>query len=414
MAGSPRQFFNPCSPRKNERIPAKIWELLRRNDSFRRDVNRLRALDKRASKETEEYQEVARQFNLASDALAEALRQKKPPTPKEKIATLKAHQAAAWQRLEPINSRPIRRQTFRLIENHRKTHPLAALALTWLVPEPEFFIRCKRRGRIQEGHGFSPDLRDSSWSWRNAYVGRGRKLAVKVGGESWTRGPGIFAPRLINPFPDWQNWRLGGALFDCTTPWNRLPKSFRSWFVRNWRKHYDSKDGYEFNYVRPPRKTDILSPAAAAEYWGFLETVSCNRLFAISPSLLTTKDVGAVFERLQNRIKKGLPESREHLFGSETAWEHYLALKERKLSLAEHIVGTDYRTIDSISVTKSVRDQRRNVQFGVNAVEKMIALVYPVFELKKAVLVHSAPPRDKKKRRKPRAAAPVPKQPVRG
>ncbi|MFZ0828833.1 MAG: hypothetical protein WAO02_15560 [Verrucomicrobiia bacterium] len=414
MAGSPRQFFNPCSSHKNERIPAKIWELLRRNSSFRRNVNRLRALDKRGAKETEEYQEVARQFNLATDALAEALRQKNSPTLKEKIATLKAQQAAAWQSLEPIKNRPIRRQTFRLIEKHRKTHPLAALALTWLVPEPEFFICCKRCGRIQEGHGISPDLRDSSWVWRNAYVGRGRKLAVKVGGESRTRGPGIFAPRLTNPFPDWQNWRPGGALFDCTTSWNRLPKSFRSWFVSEWQNHYDSKDGYEFNYVRPPRRNDILSRDTAAQYWGFLETVSRARLFAISPTLLTTKDVGAVFERLQNRVKKGLPEGREHLFGSEAAWGHYLALKERRLSLAEHIVGADYQKEDSTIVTEKVRNQRRNVQFGVKAVEKMTALVYPVFELKNAALTHSAPPRDKKKRRKPQATAPVSKQPAGG
>jgi hypothetical protein len=378
MAAKSQHFFNPCDAPNAQRLPAKIWELLRRNDSFRRDVNRLRALDKRATKETKEYQEVARQYNQA-------------------VADQdNAQIAASWQRLDQIKHRPTRSETLRLIEKHQRTHPLAALALTWLVPEPEFFIRCKCRSRVQEGHGFSPDWSD--WSWRNVYVGSGRKLAVKVGGESWTRGPGIFASTLTNPFPDWQNWRPGQALFDYKTPWNRLPRSFRRQFVAAWRDNYDSPDAHEFNFLRQPRKTDRLSRADFANYLSFRQTVKRNRLFAVSPAVLTTKDVGSVFGKLVTKLKRRLPESREHLFGSEAAWGHYLALREIKLSLAEHLAGPDYKAKNSAEVTERVRNQRKNVQFGVKSVEKLIALVYPAFDLKKTVLVHSAPPR--KNRRK--------------
>ena len=44
MAHAPQNLQNPCLLDENEQIPAKIWELLRRNENFRADVARLTKL----------------------------------------------------------------------------------------------------------------------------------------------------------------------------------------------------------------------------------------------------------------------------------------------------------------------------------------------------------------------------------
>ncbi len=276
-----------------------------------------------------------------------------------------------------------------VIQRDEKTHPLAALALTWLVPEPLFVACRKHKGQIQDGTGLSPDLNHPSWKWWKSNAPQG---AI---GHYIMRGPEIGGK-----FQEWQKWLLGQALFDCNTPWNRLPISFKSQFVHVWQQNYDMKDAYEFKYLHALRETDILSRDDFARYLDFWETVSRRRIFAISPAILTSKDVGDVFARLQNRIKRKLPENREHLFGSEAAWSHYLAIQERKLKLAEHILGSHYKVKNSAEITEKVRNQRRNVQSGVRAIKKLIALIYPRFEFQKAVLVRSAPRRDKMKRRK--------------
>jgi hypothetical protein len=48
MAHLPQHAQNPCSLDRNEQVPAKIWELLRRNERFKKAVTRLKVLDKRA------------------------------------------------------------------------------------------------------------------------------------------------------------------------------------------------------------------------------------------------------------------------------------------------------------------------------------------------------------------------------
>jgi hypothetical protein len=49
MPHATQQLHNPCSLDENEQIPAKIWELLRRNAAFRDTVQRLRELDAQES-----------------------------------------------------------------------------------------------------------------------------------------------------------------------------------------------------------------------------------------------------------------------------------------------------------------------------------------------------------------------------
>src|SRR5256885_1787323 len=47
MAHAPQHAHSPCSLDQNEQVPAKIWELLRCNDRFKKAVARLEELDKR-------------------------------------------------------------------------------------------------------------------------------------------------------------------------------------------------------------------------------------------------------------------------------------------------------------------------------------------------------------------------------
>src|SRR5205814_391075 len=47
MAYAPQHAHNPCSLSQNEEVPAKISELLRHNDHFKKAVLRLEKLEKR-------------------------------------------------------------------------------------------------------------------------------------------------------------------------------------------------------------------------------------------------------------------------------------------------------------------------------------------------------------------------------
>ena len=374
MGTKSKRQFNPCAASKAQRLPAKIWELLRRNEPFRTEVKRLSSLDQRARKEASKYCAIASQYNQA-------------------IANKDAKLAKYQQRYERVKHRPARSKAFALIESHQQMHPLAAVALQWLVPEPLFFANRKRDGHAEEGSGCFPDPNNPSWTWWRNDTPQGAVGHYRVRG-----------PEIAGHFEEWQNWHLGQSLFQCETSWNRLPKSFKAEFIRVWRENYDSMDAVEFEYLHPPRTTAKLTRADAARYLNFWDIISRHRLFAISPAILTTKDVGDVFGRLQNQIKKSLPESREHIFGTESAWRHYIAIRESGLSLQAYIIAGN-PTMDSSEIRDKARNHRRNVQFGVKAIEDLIDLVYPTFQFKKAALVHSAPPRDKIKRRKPRIAS---------
>jgi len=112
---SPR-LFNPCSLDENEQIPAKIWELLRRNRDFRDAAERLTKLD---AKERNDCEEIGK------------------------------YHGEAWQK------------SWRLVKRAAAHHPFAGVALQWLVPEPLF--RCHvatwPRGKKWKQSGFFIILR---------------------------------------------------------------------------------------------------------------------------------------------------------------------------------------------------------------------------------------------------------------
>ena len=95
MAHTSQPAYNPCSLAEQEQTPAKIWELLRRNEAFRADVQRLVKLDS---------------------------------TERNHHARNGQYHGSAWHKSR------------RLVERVRKRHPFAGIALQWLVPEPLFLV----------------------------------------------------------------------------------------------------------------------------------------------------------------------------------------------------------------------------------------------------------------------------------
>lgn len=93
MSHRPQHPENPYNLPEQQQAAAKVWELLRRNDRFRRLTCGLQRLDHRARKE------------------------ERPPS------------SAAWN------------AAYRLVRGWRDRHDFAGVALQWLVPEPLFAVR---------------------------------------------------------------------------------------------------------------------------------------------------------------------------------------------------------------------------------------------------------------------------------
>src|SRR5687768_16404366 len=96
MAQPAPQLYNPCLLDEGDQIPAKIWELLRRNHYFRDAVQRLSKLD---TKERSDW------------------------------AKTRKYHGSAWEK------------SCRLVKRVEAQHGFAGVALKWLVPEPCFQIR---------------------------------------------------------------------------------------------------------------------------------------------------------------------------------------------------------------------------------------------------------------------------------
>ncbi len=133
MTRTAEPHFNPCNltgEQEDEQIPAKIWELLRRNTRFRADVERLRKLD---GKERATY-----------------------------AASGKYH-GPAWEK------------SCALVREVEPRHSFAHVALQWLVPETlltvvrQTFGRDGKRIRKQlcplRPHHL--DTPEKTWPWRN-------------------------------------------------------------------------------------------------------------------------------------------------------------------------------------------------------------------------------------------------------
>src|SRR5208282_2938688 len=318
MVREPQQLFNPGDTTlpDDERIPAKIWELLRRSDDFKKAVQQLRQLDEKAR------------------------------------ATKRS--GSEWK------------ESCGMIGDAASSHPLAALALQWLVPEPLFLETRQLDGQIEDGTGLSPDFNHPSWIWVKRDAPQG---AI---GPSPRRGPEVAAQN-----PDWKNWQEGEALFNCETAWPDLLKSFQCAFRNTWENKYDCANAKEIAFA-DARKSfrDLLSrtqkqldaankslcaepePAAeignglsfrevpqfpppgmsADEFEQFLaltELTSNYRIFAVPTTLLAKSDVGKCLKHLRALLSDNLLERRSHFFGTKAAWRDFVAVESRSPSETE-------------------------------------------------------------------------------
>jgi len=219
MSHEPQHPDSPCSPNlsETERAPAKIWELLRRNYTFKKTVAHL----------------------IELDGLVRA--------------TANAKGGGSYE------ARVRADHLIKAVEEH---NTFAAVALQWLVPEPLFEIRhvavspgANSTGRqalvtvkLQEGTTADPEDKQH---WRT-FEARGKFNAQSIAnfsGRLWRRGPDIRFqtsedPRLrdqIDAVKEWRDYFANGRTFTLDTPWRDSPPQFKRSFCWLWRRQ-DSRE----------------------------------------------------------------------------------------------------------------------------------------------------------------------------
>lgn len=396
MAHAPQNLQNPCLLDENEQIPAKIWELLRRNENFRADVARLTKLD---AKERNNWKKTGK------------------------------YHGPAWQK------------SWRLVERIEAQHPFAGVALQWLVPEPLFHCSIVTRSRgkkwtEQAGEGMTPDINDEKhWSWRDP-------SQLDVGGHPMRRGPEVYWTKSkFKRFRSWVNpimeWRRYSWPFTVEHSWTDAPPEFRRRFQFIWRRHFDSRPTnpitkdrrdspapHETNFFHgwnlmqlvsrahgqirqanewllkapfPSLPTKIgsltkvpqaelrLTDLESARLFTFDELVQDYRVFATPKTILTKASADAMCDWLADELKKGsdlygnllkgklLNEG--ELLGTASEWADWLAYKAKQIS------GT----------AKDTHFYRR-----CRYMKSLVSLIYPVFDIARLL----APPKHRARGKK--------------
>jgi hypothetical protein len=268
--------FNPCDlENEDEQVPAKIWELLRRNAAFRAEVERLSELESQVQTE----------------------------------CAAGTYHGPAWN------------ESWRLVEEAKDRHSFAGIALEWLVPDPLLIIT--RFTASKDGSPVSRKVCEvrpqdlaalEHWPWWD-------DKKPNVQGRRLVRGPEIhFHDGNIRRLCDrhiflneWQGWKPGEKMFDCETPWTRTPAGFRNWFQFIWRRDYDSSARNPFSGTRAdspePHESDFfkgwnlqdfpashsssLSTGELAKVIRFNEFADA-RVFAIPRTILTKRQANAM------------------------------------------------------------------------------------------------------------------------
>jgi hypothetical protein len=319
MAHTPQHPENPCraSLPESEQTPAKIWELLRRNDKFKRAVTKLQNLDTL-----------------------------------EKTGHVHGLGRVSW----------------RIVHTLKKHHEVAGHALQWLVPEPEFRIwwvalpqnldlTDKREfiyDIVNEGRGTTPNPDDKdNWSWECPTEGQPRGAV----GESFRRGPTIFwqkshEPLLCSKFNAIQEWRDYSAKdrkFTVNTPWCEAPSEFRRTFCWLWRQRdshsvgpetglrHDAPEPHETDFFQDWRLVSAITHAAKAQKlehkdmaraFMFDNLARNYRVFAFPKTIRTRTEAKRMKDWLFMQLScspdgSKLPKKSE-IFGTPIQWDVFL------------------------------------------------------------------------------------------
>jgi len=359
MPHATQHLHNPCSLDEYEQIPAKIWELLRRNAAFRDTVQRLRELDAQES----EYRTKPGQYH-----------------------------GPAWQ------------ESWEVVERVSECHSFAGVALQWLVPEPLFHVesvtwplgkRWKERRTFKPrvlavGEGTTPDTTDKEhWHWWK------NSSQANHAGRRMTRGPDVHwttskFKRLcdkVNPLQEWQQFRWP---FTVNHPWNEAPPPFRRQFQFIWRgydsratnpitnRRSDSAAPHESDFFQGWRLEDFrasglgnLSHDDLVKVLKFHDLADKYRVFAVPCALLTRQAAKASFAQLYNEVASTLPDER-HFFGTPGQWDDFLAVENLQLSQGatrKHAIQSHIRQNYGIKQTEArqkYQTYETDVTVGVN------------------------------------------------
>ena len=354
---------NPCTLSENEQTPAKIWELLRRNKSFRADVERLIKLD---AKERDDWKKTGK------------------------------YHGEAWKK------------SCRLIGRIKGQHPFAGVALQWLVPEPLFhcYVSAWPRGKkwkkrpvfatrfIQTGKGLTPNIKDKHWVWRNEGKPDIAGHPIRRGPEvHWTKSRFKALRSKVNPILEWKQYRWP---FTTDHSWSDAPPQLRRDFLFIWRRHFDCRPKNPISNDRcdspSPHETNFF------QGWNLLQRIMSNnctmedatrnvhftdlannyRLFAIPKTILTKATADEMGEWLAAEFKKG-----SDLYGD--------LLKGKLLNEAE-LLGTANEWADWLSrqAGKGVRAAKDTHFYRrCRYINSLVDCIYPHFDISKLL----APPK---------------------
>ncbi len=265
---------NPCSFDSNERLAAKIWELLRRNRAFRSAVDRQARLDKMA---------------IGHPRRSEA----------------------QYKRKRHFNRVSIR-------------HGFAATALQWLLPEP-LFIWHREKGDGRIGYATQPCRpRSKKWQW------------VRVEREGmepppFRRGPLIewYDSDSINPIAEWNSYEKNHGTFSVDHDWSSSPPGFRRDFAFQVRTMLDSEPtnsstGDRSDAPRPHEvKLGEFNDEVALRL-ALRDLVRNYRLVAIPKTLLSQRSVDSAFDVIKREFRRGLPRRKRDWLGTATQWQNFL------------------------------------------------------------------------------------------
>jgi hypothetical protein len=379
--------FDPSERSDADRIPAKIWELLRRNLRFHLTVQQLKRADE--------------------------IRRSRKPKPKRQRTARAA------------------RTLFRRIQN---SHPLAACALQWLVPDPLFVIRevALPAGGVGSpeikriGHGTTANPADKrKWKWfKSRRIRNGKGLPLR-------RGPTVTfqtsdTPALCDQVDGLKEWRefFENSEFTVDTPWSGAPPGFRRAFVHLWfqfapgtraaNAEHDEPRPHESNFFedwslfslinrlqqsQPAREGEVSQSAPKSSLAltdlergkvTLFEMLSKEyRAFLIPRTLLTKEAARAAFRKLVRNAVKHLPHNRE-LFGTSGQWRDFLCIEQlvresnlsRQKAIHEHLKTGGYSGGD---LTAKRQAHETDVTHRLAYIEQLRDSIYPGFDVAELV-----------------------------
>jgi hypothetical protein len=375
MAHTTQHPHNPCSLDENERTPAKIWELLRRNNHFQKAVARLEELDKRTRLVDSSPRRHPREIGLA------------------------------------------------MVDRLGEMHGFAGTAIQWLVPEPLFQINhvaipanLDLTGKevvplefIKIQEGITPDPNDTDrWRTFEAQGDQDAQSVANCNGRPWRRGPHVYFQRSkdprfcskVDPLQEWRDYFANGHKFSLDTPWRDSPAQFKRQFCFLWR-YLDSRT------KNPITGTRIDAPCEHEtgffSDWNLMSRLARNsiteedlaralifddlakhyRVFAFPKSIRSRMEARRVADWLVEQLCQlphggELPPHEPEIYGTPMQWDVFLfagKCDEESLLNAYRMAKPDILPIER---SGKWRKERLNYIEHFRAIEQEIARIFPV------------------------------------